>query len=59
MNYTNYHSKVVITCVTHGNFEQTPASHLKPEMWMKTSEKLSITKEQFIENVRKVHGNNY
>jgi len=26
--YTNYHSKVAITCQIHGDFEQTPAHHL-------------------------------
>ena len=64
MNYRNYQSKVVITCLTYGDFEQTQANHLKPCGCskcggMKTSEKLSLTKEQFIEKARKVHGNNY
>ena len=64
MNYTTYDSKVVITCLTHGDFEQTPANHLKSQGCskcgdMKTIQKLSLTKEQFIEKARKVHGNNY
>ena len=63
VNYRNYHSKVVVTCLSYEDFEQTPANHLKPCGCskcgdMKTSEKLSLTKEQFIEKARKVHGNN-
>jgi len=26
--YTNYHTKVTITCPIHGDFEQTPAHHI-------------------------------
>ena len=59
VNYTKYHSKVVITCFIHGDFEQTPASQKKPCGCskcgdMKTIQKLSLTKEQFIEKARKV-----
>ena len=28
VNYTNNHTKVTITCRKHGDFEQTPNSHL-------------------------------
>lgn len=28
VNYTNNHTKVIITCRKHGDFEQTPNSHL-------------------------------
>ena len=34
-NYTKYHSKVIITCFMHGNFEQTPANHLKSQGCLK------------------------
>ena len=64
VKYTNYHGKVVITCFIHGDFEQTPASHLKPCGCskcgdMKTIQKLSLTNEQFIQKAREVHGNKY
>ena len=63
--YVNSHTKVIITCLIHGDFEQTPASHCNLGNGcarcgdMKTSEKLTLTNEKFIEKSKKIHGDLY
>ena len=64
VGYINSNTKVIITCLMHGDFEQTPASHLKRCGCskcgnMKTSEKLSLTNEEFIERAKHIHQNRY
>jgi hypothetical protein len=59
VNYKNNHSKINITCLTHGNFQAVPKNHLKGYGCSKCSgnEKLNI--ESFIEKAKLLHGNKY
>jgi hypothetical protein len=54
--YKNVKSKVIITCLKHGDFEQTPHHHLRgtscPHCYI-------ITTEDFIQKVNLIHGNRY
>lgn len=65
VNYVNSLTKVIIICKKHGEFLTTPNSHIGHKSNCKicstetTGEKLSFTKEQFIENAMSVHGNKY
>ncbi len=63
--YVRSKDKVIITCKTHGDFEQTPSSHLagrgcakcgEESMAVKQSEE---SKDSFIEKARAVHGGRY
>jgi len=56
--------KVVITCPEHGNFEQTPGSHLRGCGCARCSydtHALRLTKsvEQFISEAKEIHGDRY
>lgn len=61
--YLSPHTKVIITCPIHGDFEQTPNNHLKygcikcGKQSMADSRR--YTTEEFIELARKVHGDKY
>lgn len=62
--FKNRTSKVKIYCEKHGWFEQSASNHLFgtscPECAKAIkSQKMSLTKEQFIENAIKIHGNKY
>jgi len=64
VEYINKDTKVKIICPIHGVFEQTPHSHLDkqgcPECGrIKSGNKLKKPIEQFIEEVREIHGNTY
>lgn len=64
VRYMNNHSKVVITCPKHGDFEQTPVNHLngkgcprcKAEL---TASRCRYTTDLFIEKATAVHGDVY
>lgn len=62
--YKNTVTKVIITCPEHGDFEQTPVSHLSGFRCRKCSQvevnlKITHTKEKFIEKANMVHFNKY
>jgi len=57
--YIADNKKVEITCLTHGNFFQTPNSHLRGKGCPKCGGKLLKTKDEFIADSNKVHGNKY
>ncbi len=64
VNYINSHAKVIITCPIHGDFEQTPSSHLSGSDCLKCGiVKISISlfsnKEQFIRKAKIIHGDKY
>lgn len=64
IKYVNNATKVCIKCPKHGEFEQTPASHIKgagcPKCGIeKIRESLSFSKEDFIKKSREVHGDKY
>ena len=64
VKYVNCDTKVCIICPEHGEFEQTPASHIKgagcPKCkGDKARERLTSTTENFIKKARLVHGDKY
>lgn len=68
VEYVNSVKKVCIICPEHGEFWQTPNSHLNgrgcPECFKKrqsiiTSERNALSQEDFIEKAQAVHGDKY
>ena len=60
VNYINSHAKVVIICPIHGEFEQSPNSHLKGSGCPRCcTNNHKCTKEEFIEKARSIHGDKY
>jgi predicted nucleic-acid-binding Zn-ribbon protein len=64
VDYKNNITKVIITCKVHGDFLQTPKSHLKGHgcqscYYETISDRLLQTKEEFIEKSILVHGDKY
>lgn len=64
VEYKNNKTKIVITCPIHGDFLQSPNSHLKGRGCKKcgierTVLKEKSTKEKFIEKSIKIHGDKY
>ena len=64
VEYVSAHTPVTITCSSHGDFLQSPVNHWSgsgcPTCGREqTRGKLSMTKEQFIERAREVHGDTY
>lgn len=58
--YINCASPVNIICPVHGIFNQYPNTHLKGSGCAKCSfEKQTLTQEEFIQRVTKVHGDKY
>ena len=64
VNYTKAKTKVTITCKTHGDFEQTPDSHLRGRgcpncKGLKISNTKNFSKEEFVSKANFVHRNKY
>ena len=64
VNYSNNRTKVNITCPIHGDFMQTPDSHLNGKGCSKcgkinTSKKLVMTQSEFIEKATTKHDGRY
>lgn len=64
VNYKTTHEKVVITCKKHGDFEQTPSSHLQGNGCPKCKrEKLNKTQKATYDDIikifREIHGDKY
>ena len=59
VNYINANTKVIIICPEHGEFEQTPGSHLYGQGCPKCANNIKLTTEQFIEKAKEVHGDKY
>ena len=62
--YERSRFKVIVTCPKHGDFLITPNNHLRGRgcpkcRYDKIAEKLSKTTEDFIQEAKKIHGNNY
>ena len=57
--YINNHTKVIITCAIHGDFEQRPLDHLKGRGCALCYGTEKMTNEEFIERAKKVHKNRY
>ena len=60
VEYINSQTKVCIICPEHGEFWQTPNSHLRGAECPKCSHRsYKYEVEEFIEKAKKVHGNKY
>ena len=64
VEYINNNTKVIIICKKHGEFEQTPGSHLSGagclECGFKSAaDKQRLTLSEFIDRSTNVHGNKY
>lgn len=59
VEYVNNGTKVCIICSEHGEFKQTPNSHLNGCGCKKCSKIYSPTTEEFIEKARFIHGDRY
>lgn len=57
--YTDYISKITITCSEHGDFDQTPQMHLKGQGCPYCAGTIKSNIEEFIEKARTVHGKKY
>lgn len=58
-NYINQRIKVVIICKQHGEFTQNPTHHMNGFGCSICSGKKKMTKQEFIEKCKKVHGDRY
>ena len=59
VKYENIKKKVCIICPEHGEFWQTPYDHLVGHGCPKCSGRAKLTRDEFIEKARKVHGDKY
>lgn len=71
VDYVNYHTKIIITCPTHGDILITPDAHIKSKYGCKHCALVSApsvmagesspvkTTEQFIEDAIRIHGDKY
>jgi hypothetical protein len=59
LNYKNRQTKIMIKCLNHGIFEQTPCSHLSGKGCPYCTGNKKSTLEEFIAKAKKVHGNKY
>ncbi|HTA26500.1 MAG TPA: DUF723 domain-containing protein [Bacteroidia bacterium] len=56
VKYLGIHTKVTITCLTHGDFEQTPISHLQGRGCTKCGGTSKSSTEEFIKKAKQKHG---
>jgi hypothetical protein len=59
VEYVNYDTPVLITCKEHGDFSQTPASHLSGNGCQECSGLIKLTQEEFIRKSSSTHKNKY
>ena len=64
VEYKDAKTKVIITCINHGDFKQLPINHFSggncPKCSIKiNSDKQRFTIEQFIEKATEIHGDKY
>ena len=59
VNYKGTDEKVCIVCPEHGEFWQTPYSHLKGAQCLACSKKQIITEEIFLQRSKKIHAGKY
>jgi len=59
VNYISAHVKIIIICIKHGPFEQTPSSHLNGRGCGKCSGKTRKTNEQFKCEAKTLYGDLY
>jgi len=60
VNYINQNTNVIIICPKHGEFTQMPVAHIHGlSGCSKCSQNYTLTKQEFLEKVNKVHNNFY
>ena len=59
VEYVDAHTKVCIICPIHGEFWQTPNSHLNGCGCPKCGGNKTLTSEEFIEKAKQIHGEKY
>jgi protein-arginine kinase activator protein McsA len=59
VNYKNAHTKVIIICPIHGNFEQTPDSHVRNHGCPSCNGGIKQSNEIFVKKANFIHGNKY
>ena len=59
VKYEGVDSKVIIICKKHGEFKQTPSSHLKKSGCPKCFGNKKLTTQEFIKKAKKIHDNKY
>ena len=64
VEYKGHHKEVTLECRFHGDFEQTPSSHLRGSgcprcATIKRADSKTKTTEQFIKEAKQVHNNKY
>ena len=59
VDYINSSTKVTIICKEHGEFVQTPGSHLNGNGCLECVRSKKITNKTFIEKATKIHGDHY
>ena len=60
VNYVNNYTKVCIICHEHGEFWQTPSTHLRGQGCPKCNlKKQTCTTDEFIAKAKKIHGDKY
>ena len=59
VNYVNAKTKVSIICTEHGEFWQTPSSHLRGAGCAKCSGCVKLNTNDFIIKAREIHGDKY
>lgn len=57
--YINMRTKIMITCLAHGDFEQIPSKHLMGQGCAKCSGHYKKTTNDFINDAIQIHGNKY
>ena len=59
VNYKNYETKVKIICPVHGEFEQTPHSHIKCGCTKCFYDNIRPSTDDFINKAKLIHGDKY
>ena len=59
IKYKNMKTKITIICLKHGDFLQSPDSHIHGTKCPKCSNKNKPTNNEFIEKANKIHNNKY
>ena len=59
VKYENIKKKVCIICTEHGEFWQTPYEHLAGHGCPKCSGRMKLTRDEFEQRAREIHGDKY
>lgn len=57
--YKNYNSKLIVTCLKHGDFQTTPSNHINSKCGCPRCWKMKRTTEEFIARAKIIHKDKY